>query len=103
MEPVDLRRWFALDVGWFALDVVTNTGSTRTRFGRWLADNPLEPGGSAERVLEDPFDYDREDRLLDWWRSATSDPPNLDYPVEPGYGVYYSGPGTSRRRSDTRI
>ena len=70
---------------------------------RWLADNPLEPDGSAERVLEDPFDYDREDRLLDWWRSATSDPPNLDYPVEPGYGVYYSGPGTSRRRSDTRI
>jgi hypothetical protein len=73
------------------------------RSARWLSDNPLEPDGSAERVLEDPFDYDRGDRLLDWWRSATSEPPNLDYPVEPGYGVYYSGPGTSRRRSDTRI
>ena len=70
---------------------------------RWLADNPLEPGGSAEQVLEDPFDYEREDRLLDWWRSATCDPPDLDYPVEPGFGIYYSGPGTSRRRNDERI
>ena len=70
---------------------------------RWLADNPLEPGGSAEQVLEDPFDYEREDRLLDWWWSATCDPPKLDYPVEPGFGIYYSGPGTSRRRTDERI
>jgi len=70
---------------------------------RWLADNPLEPGGTQENVLEDPFDYAREDRLLDWWRSATADPPDLGYPDEPGYGAYYSGPGTSRRRSDKRI
>ena len=70
---------------------------------RWLADNPLESGGAQEAVLEDPFDYAREDRLLDWWRSATADPPDLDYPNEPGYGLYYSGPGTSRRRADTRI
>jgi hypothetical protein len=70
---------------------------------RWLADNPLESGGTQEAVLEDPFDYAREDRLLDWWRSAIADPPDLDYPNEPGYGLYYSGPGTSRRRADTRI
>ena len=70
---------------------------------RWLSDNPLEPGGTQEAVLEDPFDYVQEDRLLNWWRSATADPPDLNYPVEPGYGAYYSGPGTSRRRSDTRI
>ena len=70
---------------------------------RWLAENPLEPDGPGEAVLEDPFDYTREDRLLSWWRSATADPPDLDYPDEPGFGAYYSGPGTSRRRSDTRI
>ena len=70
---------------------------------RWLSDNPLEPGGTQEAVLEDPFDYVQEDRLLNWWRSATANPPDLNYPDEPGYGAYYSGPGTSRRRSDTRI
>ncbi|MED5220446.1 MAG: hypothetical protein VYD11_02285 [Actinomycetota bacterium] len=70
---------------------------------RWLADNPVEPGGIQENALEDPFDYGQEDRLLNWWRSATANPPDLDYPEEPGYGAYYSGPGTSRRRSNTRI
>ena len=48
-------------------------------------------------------DSEREDRLLDWWWSATCNPPKLDYPVEPGFGIYYSGPGTSRRRTDERI
>ena len=70
---------------------------------RWLSENPPEPGGTAERILEDPFDYGREDRLLEWWRDATAEPPDLGYPEEPGYGAYYSGPGTSRRRSDQRI
>lgn len=70
---------------------------------RWLADNPLEYDGQAEKLLEDPFDYIQEDRLLDWWRSATDNPPVLDYLVEPGFGAYYSGPGTSRRRSEERI
>lgn len=70
---------------------------------RWLAENPLEPDSRDEAVLEDPFDYDREDRLLDWWHAATCDPPDLHYPVDPGYGAYFSGPGTSRRRSEERI
>jgi nucleoside-diphosphate-sugar epimerase len=34
---------------------------------QWLASNPPEPGGSIERALQDPFDYLREDALLDAW------------------------------------
>ncbi len=83
-------------------DVVPARKAVRTA-ARWLADNPLTPGCTQEDALEDPFDYAREDRLLAWWRSAIANPPDLDYPNEPGFGAYYSGPGTSRRRSNTRI
>ncbi len=70
---------------------------------RWLAENPLPVGIREEAVLEDPFDYEREDRLLDAWRTAMATLPDLDYPQEPGYGWAYSGPGTNYRRDDTRI
>lgn len=33
----------------------------------WLLANPPEPGGEEERRLGDPFDYAREDALLDDW------------------------------------
>lgn len=31
---------------------------------RWYAENPVEPGGEAERQLGDPFDYAAEESLL---------------------------------------
>jgi len=34
---------------------------------RWLAANPLEAGSTAERILQDPFDYEWEDRLIATW------------------------------------
>ena len=73
------------------------------RTARWLADNPHPPGNQVERILEDPFDYDNEDRLIAWWKSATSAPPDLQWETPPGYGLSYAGPGTSYERPDTRI
>jgi hypothetical protein len=37
---------------------------------QWLADHPPPPGGSIERNLQDPFDYDAEDELLRAWDGA---------------------------------
>ncbi len=73
------------------------------RTARWWAENPPPPGGETERILEDPFDYPNEDRLIDWWRAAVGDPPRIDWSFPPGYGLSYSGPGTSYMRPDTRI
>lgn len=73
------------------------------RTARWLAENPCEYGGQAERIVEDPFDYDNEDRLVAWWRAAIAAPPELEWTFNPGYGLAYAGPGTSYQRPDTRI
>ncbi len=83
-------------------DVVAAREAVR-RTARWLVANPPQPGGTEEYVLQDPFDYAAEDRLVEWWRSAISTPPDLGYPELPGYGLAYAGPGTSRMRPDTRI
>jgi nucleoside-diphosphate-sugar epimerase len=37
---------------------------------RWLADHRPPAGGSIERNLQDPFDYDAEDELLRAWDAA---------------------------------
>jgi len=37
---------------------------------QWLVANPPEPGGREERGLQDPFDYEWEDRLIASWRAA---------------------------------
>lgn len=73
------------------------------RTARWLADHPPEAGGQTERIIEDPFDYPNEDRLIDWWKTAIADAPDLDWTFPPGYGLAYAGPGTSYQRPDTRI
>lgn len=71
------------------------------RTARWLAGHPLEPGGSEEVVLTDPFDYATEDRLIDSWlaaRAAVAIPP---FPAQPGYGLAFSGPsGRPRTRKE---
>ena len=37
---------------------------------RWLVEHPPDRGGSIERNLQDPFDYDAEDALIAAWRAA---------------------------------
>ena len=63
----------------------------------------LEARGHVEQALEDPFDYENEDRLISWWKSATATPPDLVWETPPGYGLSYAGPGASYQRPDTRI
>ncbi len=40
------------------------------RTARWLVEHPPERGGSIERNLQDPFDYEAEDALIAAWRGA---------------------------------
>ena len=68
----------------------------------WLLANPPEPGGTEEMVLEDPFDYDAEDRLIDAWQALCAQLPGWDGAVEPGLGMAYSGPG-GRARSQLQF
>ena len=68
---------------------------------RWLAANPLAPGGTEEQVLTDPFDYPAEDRLIDAWAAALAAMPVIDYAVKPGWGLAYSGPGGRPRSQPT--
>ncbi len=70
---------------------------------RWLAEHRPEPGGIEEHILEDPFDYANEDRLIAGWKTAVASMPAIDWPVRPGLGVAYGGPGSSYVRPDTRI
>jgi nucleoside-diphosphate-sugar epimerase len=69
------------------------------RTARWLAEHPCEPGGMEETVLTDPFDYACEDALISAWRDALATVAPVDFAVEPGYGLAYSGPG-GRPRSN---
>ena len=69
------------------------------RTARWLAENPPERGGTEEQVLTDPFDYEAEDRLVDAWCRARQSFTDVEFAVEPGYGLAYSGPG-GRARSN---
>lgn len=70
---------------------------------RWLVDHRPEPGGTEERVLEDPFDYEAEDRLVAAWRTAMAGVEVPMFDPMPGFGLAYAGPGTSNMRPDTRI
>jgi len=62
------------------------------RTARWLAEHPLQ-GSTEEYTLTDPFDYAAEDRLVDAWRAARATMEPVEFAVEPGFGLAYSGPG----------
>ena len=83
-------------------DVVPARAALRST-ARWLFDNPPDPGGIEEKVLEDPFDYATEDALVASWRAAVGSVDVPTFAVEPGPGLAYGGPGTNYTRPDTRI
>jgi len=62
------------------------------RTARWLFEHQPEPGGAEETVLQDPFDYPAEDRLLASWRKALSTMPAIEFSTTPGFTLSYSGP-----------
>jgi len=70
---------------------------------RWLVEHPPALGGYEETALQDPFEYQAEDRLVKWWKAAIAEPPDLGYAELPGFGKSYAGPGTRNVRAETRI
>lgn len=75
------------------------------RTASWLRANPPEPGGAEEMVMEDPFDYEAEDLLIDRYRAAlaTIEAPAWRDGKEPGYGLAFSGPGGRPRSQATFV
>ena len=103
MQPLPTHRVYDLcrlrtDLGY--RDVVAPRDAL-AETARWLRDNPPEPGGVEESILQDPFDYAAEDRLVAAWQAALGTMPRIHFEQEPGYTLSYSGPGgrSSSRRS----
>ena len=70
---------------------------------RWLMENQPEPGAMEEMVLQDPFDYAAEDKIISAWKSLQQNiPDDSVFSVPPGVGMSYSGPG-GRARSNTQF
>jgi nucleoside-diphosphate-sugar epimerase len=67
----------------------------------WLATHPPAPGGQEETVLQDPFDYAAEDRLVAAWRRALASVSEIEWKRAPGYTLSYSGPGGHARSKPT--
>ena len=70
------------------------------RTARGFADNPPADPSLLQWVMQDPFDYDAEDRLIGEWQRAMATMNTIEFAEEPGYGMAYSGPG-GRERSNT--
>lgn len=58
-----------------------------------LRDHPIERGSVTEMRLQDPFDYEAEDRLIDAYRAAFSGPQTLADAYDPDFRDRYS-PGS---------
>ncbi len=72
----------------------------------WLVANRPQADSEAEVQLGDPFDYAREDRLIDDWQAWQARLPAVDYPLPPPAHIYrhptrpnepWSRPGTQPR------
>ena len=63
----------------------------------WYAQHGVDERGA--KTLEDPYDYDAEDRLIEAWRRAMAQIPRDLFAQEPGYTGSYSGPGGSQRKA----
>jgi hypothetical protein len=65
---------------------------------RWLADHPLEYGGRTERgLLQDRFNYEAEDRLIEGWERARNDLRPLAAAADPGFLDRYAPDYETRR------
>ncbi len=82
-------------------DVVTPREGLR-RTVDWLVRHPLEAGGTEETILQDPFDYEAEDALIESYSKLLAQMPAVKFEREPGYTLSYSGPG-GRARSQAEF
>ncbi|MEL6984620.1 MAG: hypothetical protein AAFO29_19485, partial [Actinomycetota bacterium] len=65
---------------------------------RDLAEQPIERGSRTEARLQDPFDYEAEDELIEAYRQAMGSVSELADAFDPGFADRYA-PGESRWRS----
>lgn len=61
---------------------------------RYLRDNPIERGSVTEQRLQDPFDYQAEDALIEAYRKAAGDLQRLADAYDPGFRNRYA-PGSN--------
>ena len=60
---------------------------------RYLRDNPVEKGSVTEQRLQDPFDYEAEDALIETYRDSTERTKALADAYDPEYRYRYA-PGS---------
>lgn len=101
-QPLPTHRVYDLgrlkaDLGY--ADVVPAREAMR-RTARWLVENPPERGGMEETALDDPFEYETEDRLMDEWQKVRSAMPEIRWQREPSFNLAYSGPGGRPRSKE---
>jgi nucleoside-diphosphate-sugar epimerase len=60
---------------------------------RYLRDNPVERGSITEQRLQDPFDYEAEDALIEAYQSAMTGVLQLAEAYDPGFRNRYA-PGS---------
>lgn len=101
MQPLTTHR--LMDVSKLRMRLgyndVVKPAEALQRTAKWLVDNPLDADGWQVKALQDPFDYAAEDKLIAAWDKAMVSMPVVDFDVEPGYTMGYSGPG-GRDRSN---
>lgn len=65
---------------------------------RHLAEHPVERGSTTERRLQDPFDYEAEDRLIETYRRVITPAAGESAAYDPGFADRYA-PGSDRWRA----
>lgn len=65
-----------------------------TATARHLRDHPIERGSETEMRLQDPFDYEAEDRIIDGYLAAVGPVRRLAETYDPGFRDRYS-PGSA--------
>jgi nucleoside-diphosphate-sugar epimerase len=54
----------------------------------WLLENRPKPGSEMEIQLGDPFDYVKEDKIIDAWKRFRSEIPQIRYPLPQHAHIY---------------
>jgi nucleoside-diphosphate-sugar epimerase len=65
---------------------------------RWYVANPPPPGGETEWILQDPFEYDSEDRLIALYKDGLERLSQVRFKQPPGLGLAYFDPKAQRDR-----
>lgn len=65
---------------------------------RWYTENPPPPGGETEWVLQDPFEYESEDRLIALYKEGLARLSEVRFKQPPGIGLSHSDPKSQKQR-----